>query len=76
MAVDIVAEVLAQRGALVSAEEARALMERWTAQEYAVTVNSLQVLHTVGCELIRRIYCDAATKQPVHYLDPYARNHC
>lgn len=43
MAVDIVAEVLAQRGVLVSPEEARALMERWTATEYATVANSLQV---------------------------------
>lgn len=43
MAVDVVEEVLNQRGLLVSAEEARNLMTKWTAKNFAEAASTLQV---------------------------------
>ena len=43
MAVDIVEEILAQKGLLMSAEQARGLMSRWTTREFAAVASTLQV---------------------------------
>lgn len=48
MAINVIEEVLAQKGLLVSPQEATVLLTKWTASGFASAANNLQVCSDVG----------------------------